>query len=390
MNRGIVRLALGTAGIVVILAGCGKPGAGHADSEPSLAAATRTGNRVKFPPGHPQLSRIRVAAIEAAPVPEDEVVAPGKVELDPGRLSRVPVPVPGRILRVLVGLGDAVHAGQPVFSLESTEVSAVMSALRQASANLSQASATLAKSEADLARSRDLLADRAIAQKEVLAAEAAVAQAKAAVEQAQAARDEAVRKLEILGLQPGAMDQRVTVKAPVSGKVVEIAGASGDYRNDTNTPVLTIADLSTVWVAADVPEDRIRLIRAGEIVEISMPAFPAERLRGRVRKIADAVDPQTRTIKVRAELPNPTGRYKPEMFATIRHVHRYSTLPVIPRGALLEQQDANTVFVERAPGEFEEVPVVVAWQDEKRAAIRSGIQAGERVVVDGTTQLKAY
>src|SRR4029434_1337437 len=103
--------------------------------------------------------------------------------------------------------------------------------------------ATLAKAEADLERSRDLLADRAIAQKEVLAAEATVSQAKAAVEQAQAARDEATRKLEILGLQPGAMDQRVTVKAPAAGKVVEITGASGDYRNDTNTPVMTIADM---------------------------------------------------------------------------------------------------------------------------------------------------
>jgi len=153
---------------------------------------------------------------------------------------------------------------------------------------------------------------------------------------------------------------------------------------------MTIADMSTVWVAADIPEDRIRLIRPGETVEISMPAFPGERLTGRVRKIGDAVDPQTRTIKVRAELPNPTGRYRPEMFATIRHVHGYSTLPVIPRGALLQQQDTNTVFLERAEGDFEEVPVVVAWQDEKQVAIRSGIKAGDRVVVDGTTQLKAY
>ena len=119
----------------------------------------------------------------------------------------------------------------------------------------------------------------------------------------------------------------MTVKAPVSGKVVEITGASGDYRNDTNTPVMTIADLSTVWVAADIPEDRIRLIRPGETVEISMPAFPGERLTGRVRKIGDAVDPQTRTIKVRAELPNPSGRYKPEMFATIRHVQAIPSFP---------------------------------------------------------------
>jgi multidrug efflux pump subunit AcrA (membrane-fusion protein) len=78
------------------------------------------------------------------------------------------------------------------------------------------------------------------------------------------------------------------------------------------------------------------------------------------------------------------------MFATIRHVHGSLLLPVIPRGALLQEQDKNTVFVERAVGEFEEVPVVVAWRDGKLVAISSGISAGNRVVVDGTTQLKAY
>jgi cobalt-zinc-cadmium efflux system membrane fusion protein len=390
MKQGAIAFQCLASVLALLLGGCGKSGASRADSEPSLASANRTGNIIKFPSGHPQLARIRAAAVENAQVPEDEVVAPGKIELDPRRLSRVALPVPGRIIRVLVGLGDAVTAGQPVVSLESTEVSGVMSALRQANANLGQANATLAKSEADLVRSRDLLADRAIAQKDVLAAEATVAQSKATVEQAQATRDEAMRKLEILGLQPGGMDQRVTVKAPMSGKVTEITAASGDYKSDTNTPVMTIADLSTVWVTADVPEDRIRLIRTGEIVEISMPAFPGQRLTGRVTKIGDAVDPQTRTIKVRAELANPSEAYKPEMFATIRHVRGVSSLPVVPRAALLQQQDANTVFVERATGEFEEVPVVVAWQDERRVAIRSGIKVGDRVVVDGTTQLKAY
>lgn len=376
--------------LTIILAGCGKPNSSRAEPEPSLATATRSGNKVKFPAGHPQLTRIRVSAVQTAEVPIDEVVAPGKIELDPGRLSRVALPVPGRINRVLVGLGDAVSVGQPILLVESNEVSGIMSALRQASANLSQATATLAKSQADLARSRDLFADRAIAEKDVLAAEATVVQSKAAVEQAQATRDEAMRKLELLGLKPGSMEQRVTVRAPVPGKVVELTAASGDFRSDTNTPVMAIADLSMVWVAADVSEDRIRLIRVGETVEISLAAFPGERFTGRVRKIADTVDPQTRTVKVRAELANPSGRYKPEMFASIRHVHGYAPLPVVPRGAVLQQQNDNTVFVERAPGEFEEVPVVIAWQDAARVAIRSGIKAGDRVVVDGITQLKAY
>ena len=385
MNYGaLLVLSLG-----LMLISCRKASPGT-PVEPSLAAARRIGNRIQFSPNDPQLRRIRVETVQSAPVPEDEVVAPGKVELDPSRVSRVPVPVPGRILRVLVGLGDTVKAGDPVLFLESTEVSGIVSALRQALANLTQAQATLGKSEADFNRARDLLADHAIAQKEVLAASAAVVQAKSGVEQAQATRDEAMRRLQILGVQPDAPDQQITVKARVPGRVVEINAAAGDFRNDTTTPVMTIADVSIVWVSADVPEDRIRLIRIGEPVEISMPAFPGERLKGRVRRIADTVDPQTRTIKVRAEMPNPAARFRSEMFATVRYVRGTSVLPVIPRGAVLQQENANTVFVERARGEFEEVPVTVAWQDEKRAAIRSGIRAGECVVVEGNTQLNAY
>jgi len=385
MNYGaLLVLSLG-----LMLISCRKASPGT-PVEPSLAAARRIGNRIQFSPNDPQLRRIRVETVQSAPVPEDEVVAPGKVELDPSRVSRVPVPVSGRILRVLVGLGDTVKAGDPVLFLESTEVSGIVSALRQALANLTQAQATLGKSEADFNRARDLLADHAIAQKEVLAASAAVVQAKSGVEQAQAARDEAMRRLQILGVQPDAPDQQITVKARVPGRVVEINAAAGDFRNDTTTPVMTIADVSIVWVSADVPEDRIRLIRIGEPVEISMPAFPGERLKGRVRRIADTVDPQTRTIKVRAEMPNPAARFRSEMFATVRYVRGTSVLPVIPRGAVLQQENANTVFVERARGEFEEVSVTVAWQDEKRAAIRSGIRAGECVVVEGNTQLNAY
>jgi cobalt-zinc-cadmium efflux system membrane fusion protein len=391
MSRAMVLLVcLGPICNGVMFCGCGRASSGGAERSPSLNAATRIGNRIVFPPGHPQLSRIRVITAEVAQVPQGEVVAPGKIELDPGRVSKVAVPVPGRVINVLVALGDAVTTGDPMFTLESTEISALTSALRQASANLNQSTAMLAKAEADLARVRDLFADRAIAQKEVLVAEANVAQAKAAVEQAQAARDEAKRKLEILGLQPVPTAQRVTVKAPVSGKITDVDISPGDFRNDTTTPVMTIADMSTVWVAADVPEDRIRFIRIGQKVEITMPAFPGEQLIGHVRKVADAVDPQTRTIKVRAELVNSTGKYKPEMFATIRHVDGYSVLPLVPRGAVLQQQDRNTVFVERAAGEFEEIPVEIAWQNERSAAIRSGINAGDRVVVDGTTQLKAY
>ena len=359
-------------------------------SEPSTKAAVRSGNLIKFDINSPQLARIRVAPVESASVPVEELSAPGKVELNPSRISRVTLPVAGRVHEVHVGLGDAVRQGQTVVTVESPDVSATQSALRQAEANISQAKATVAKSEADLARAQDLLANRAIAQKEVLAAETALAQARASLEQATAARDEALRKLRVLGLNGNDQEQLVKVRAPVPGKVVEISVAAGEYRNDTSMPVLTIADLSTVWVSADVPETAIRFIQVGEPVSITMPAFPDRAFTGRVKRIFDLVDPQTRTIKVRAELDNSQGQFRPEMFAIVRHSQGSKTATVIPKSALFQQQDRTTVFRVRNRGEFEEVPVTVFWQDTARAAIQGQLQPGDHVVIDGVAQLRAY
>jgi len=381
--------------LAVLLSGCGRANsaASRAESreaDASPKAAVRSGNIIKFDINSPQLARIQVAPVESATVPIGELAAPGKVELNPGRVSRVALPVPGRVREVLAGLGDPVRQGQTVMTVESPDVSALQSALRQAEANISQARATVAKAEADLARAQDLLANRAIAQKEVLAAETALAQTNASLEQANASRDEALRKLRLLGLTADNSEQLVNVRAPVSGKVVDISVVQGEYRNDTSAPVMTIADLSTVWVSADVPETAIRLIRIGEPVSITIPAFPDSTFTARVRRIGDLVDPQTRTIKVRAELDNSSGQFRPEMFATIRHSQGSRTAIVIPKSALFQQQDRTTVFRQRSDGEFEEVPVVVFWQDSNRAAIQGQLRTGDQVVVDGVTQLRAY
>src|SRR5262249_39717318 len=146
--------------------------------------------------------------------------------------------------------------------------------------------------------------------REVLDAQNAVTQAQAALDQAHAVRAQALRRLEILGLKPGALQQRVVVRAPLSGNVLEINVVPGEYRNDPTAAVMTIADLSTVWISSDVPESAIRLIQIGERVEISLVAYPGETFVGRVTRIADTVDQQTRTVKVRAEMNNPQGRFR--------------------------------------------------------------------------------
>lgn len=107
-------------------------------------------------------------------------------------------------------------------------------------------------------------------------------------------------------------------------------------------------------------------------------------------RIGDVVDPQTRTVTVRAQLANPKGRFRPEMFAQLREQQGSAELPVIPRPALIENQGKTIVYIERSRGNFEEVPVQVAWQGTDRVAIRSGVKAGGRVVVAGGMLLRSY
>ncbi|MBS1871566.1 MAG: efflux RND transporter periplasmic adaptor subunit [Acidobacteria bacterium] len=372
----------------LMLAGCGSQ-APPTESKPAPAAATQapTGE-VSIRPDSAQLQQIKVAAVETAEVPLDVVTAPGRIELNPNRVSHVVLPLAGRIAAVMVKLGDTVKKGDPVILLESPDADVAMSAYLSAVAGVNTAKSALIKAQADYDRTRDLYEHQAVAQKEVLNAQAAVQQAKSAVEQAAAAREQAQRRLDLLGLKNNQFGQKITVPAPVSGKVLELTVAAGEYRNDMNAPLMTIADLSTVWVASDVPENQIRFIEMGERLDIELVAFPGKVFRGRVTRLADTVDPQTRTLKVRAEMDNRQGLLRPEMFGNIRHVDSTAVLPVIPTGAVVQSDGQNIVYLERSRGDFVPVKVRLGTQTDGRVAVTAGVKAGDRIVVDGVMLLK--
>jgi cobalt-zinc-cadmium efflux system membrane fusion protein len=345
---------------------------------------------VVLPPDSPKLSEIRVEAVRASEIPLDEVDAPGKIEVNPNRLAHVLLPLTGRIATVQVKLGDAVNEGQTLLTIESSDADAAESGYLQAGAALHQAKANLIKAQADNERMNDLFQHNAVARKEVLTTDNALAQARASVEQAEAVRTQALRRLEILGLQPGRFGQKVVVRAPLAGKVLELTVAPGEYRNDPNASLMTIADLRTLWVASDVPESAIRLIRPGERVDIELAAYPGETFYGRVTRLADTVDPQTRTVKVRAELNNSGGRFRPEMFGRMRHVESTRRAAVIPSGAVIQGDGYNFVFVEQSRGVFQQTPVKVGRPVGDLLPVLEGLKPGDRVVVDGAMLLKTF
>jgi cobalt-zinc-cadmium efflux system membrane fusion protein len=373
----------------LLLAGCGKKEDGPVAAAPPVGEVRETDGTVVIPADSPKLKQILVDTVKAADVPFDVVTSPGRIEANPNLISRVLLAVPGRVDSVLVKIGDAVDRGQPLLTIESPDADAVQSAFLQAEAALTQAKANLNKAQADFDRATDLFEHNAVAKKDVLTAENALAQSKAALEQAHAAREQAARRLTLLGLKPGSFGQKVTVTAPISGKVLEMSVAPGEYRNDTRVPLMTIADLSTVWVSSDVPESAIRFIRAGERIAVQLSAYPGETFHARVMRIADMVDPQTRTIKVRAEMDNSKGRLRPEMFGTIRHTEETRVVPVIPTGAVMQGDGKTVVFVETGPGRFRPLEVKVGNRSGNVLPVLAGLRPGDRVVVGGAMLLRA-
>jgi len=374
--------------VLILLAGCRRSETAVADSARAEEPARDQGEIV-LPPDSPKLKRIRTLLVTAAQYPAEELIAPGKVEANPNRISRVLVPVPGRVRHVAAGLGDAVSEGQVLLTMESAEAGAAFAVQTQAQAHLRQSRAALSKAEKDLARVRDLYEHRASALKEVTGAENDLTQAQASVDEAAAELQSARYRIEGLGLKPESPTREVAVRAPISGKVLEISVAPGEYRNDTNAPLMTIVDLSTVWITSEVPENALRLITTGERIQIELAAYPDEVFEGRVRRIADTLDPQTRTVKVQAELDNRAGRLRPEMFGRIRHSHGTRSVVAVPETAVLEGSGSRTVLVERGPGRFASVPVKTGEVRKGVVPVLEGLKAGDRVVVDGAILLRS-
>ena len=395
------RIHAGCSGLALLvlscglgLAGCGReedggPAAAPSPAPSSTSASVPIGGEVSVPPDSPQAAQLKIQPIGLREIAVDEVTAPGRVGIDPNRSSRLLLPVAGRVVVVLAKMGDAVEQGQPVLSVDSPDADAAIAGSIQAEAAERQAQAALTKADADLARTTELFEHHAVAQKDMLGAQNDQAQARAALETARAARYQARRKLELLDLKPsGDARQIVQVRAPISGKVLEVNVAAGEYRNDTGTPLMTIADLSRVWISSEVPESAIRLIHVGERVTITMVAYPGEEFEGRVARIADVLDPQTRTVKVYVDMANPRGRFRPEMFVTMRHAGDSRPTPVLPVGAIVQEYGRSIVFLERAPGRFVRREVAVGPRVGDVLPVFSGVRAGDRIVVDGGVLLK--
>jgi cobalt-zinc-cadmium efflux system membrane fusion protein len=227
-------------------------------------------------------------------------------------------------------------------------------------------------------RLRSLGVGGGVALKDIQHADADVITADAEYQRAEA-------RLQQIGVDPNAADKSriVTITAPISGSILDLSVAPGAYWNDTTQSLLTIADLSKIFVTANLPEKDTTRVAEGQPVEAKLMAYPGEVFKGTVSFVSDSLDADTRRTKVRITFDNPHTRLKPGMFANVTFFSPKEVVTVIPVNALLLRDDTSQVFVEVAPWVFEARPVDIWFQQDDQAVIQAGLKAGERVIVKG-------
>jgi membrane fusion protein, heavy metal efflux system len=236
-----------------------------------------------------------------------ELRTTAKVQFDESRLAQVLAPVAGQVSQLHVNVGDRVEEGEPMFYLRSRDAAAAMEDGMGALHDLDLAEKTLAMTQ-------DSYDQQAASRIALQQAEADVAKDRLRVYRTEAS-------LGAIGISApydlSRLDPRVPVTSPLTGAVIDRHLTEGQYVQPDSTPLLTIADLSTVWVEAEVFGPEVRFLRVGESADISTTAYPDEQFHARVAHVGDVLDPSTRTVKVRFQVANPELKLKPEMFATV-------------------------------------------------------------------------
>ncbi|MGE0882772.1 MAG: efflux RND transporter periplasmic adaptor subunit [Blastocatellales bacterium] len=334
---------------------------------------------------------------------EVETEATGKVAFNEDRQTPIFTPYSGRVIEVLANKGDLVKQGQPLLIVESPELVASENDLSAASSEQDKAQIALDTAQKNADRARTLLEREAIAAKDVQLAEADLARAKEELRRAEAAVAVVKSKLALFGKdareiaqiekQPaGNLDQKIVIRAPISGTIVERKVGQGQYlKADAPDPLYLIADLSSLWVMGDVYESSLPLIKIGMPVRISVAAFPDRSFPARISFINPIVDPATRTVRVRAVVQNNGqggGILKPEMFAKIKiGSAAQQAFPAVPSSAVILVNNGAAVLVEENHGRFRRREIKPLREEDGFTLIESGLKSGERVVTKGVLLL---
>jgi cobalt-zinc-cadmium efflux system membrane fusion protein len=345
------------------LTACGKNEEAAAKAAPAAAAAQEQDPlevRVTAEMA-PNFAVKPVARAQIAPLQE----VSGRIEANERQVTRIGAAVTGRVTEVLVEVGDRVRAGQVLARVASPELTTAQLAYLRA-----HSAATLA--ERGVERARQLIAADVIGSAELQRRESELSIARAE----QRAAGDQLRTLQ----------SHAAVLSTGAGVVIERKVSSGQVAQPGD-PLFTVADLATVWVVGAIPEQMASGVRAGQAVEISVPALGERNLSGQIIHVGDTVTPETRTVTIRTQVDNPERDLKPQMLATMRIQGESRELLAVPADAVVRENDRDHVFVQKAENHYRLTPVELGAASGGMRPVVKGVAEGTVIVTTGAFHL---
>lgn len=321
------------------------------------------GNIVKISPDKVQKLGVRTAAVEQRDLVRT-VRAVGLIEADERRLHTMTLKFDAYIEKLHVNAtGQPVKKGQPLFELYSPDLVSAQNdyliAKNSRSALKNAAPHTQAEMESLVQSSLERLRYWGVSEAEIRQLE----------------REEIVRR-------------NLVIRSPVSGVVMEKMAIAG-MRAMAGDTLFKIADLSSVWVIAEVFEQELGLISSGQAVRVGLDAYPGRTFDGKVTFVYPTLNPETRTARVRIELPNPKGLLKPMMYAHVELAGTVRPALAIPESSVLEGGRRPRVLVDRGEGRFEPRLVRLGTRGDEWVEVLEGLKAGENVVISANFLIDA-
>lgn len=367
-------LCAGLLGASLLLGACSEesdtaaPTAAAAPVDPNLVqAGDNLGNIIKLG----TVSRMELS---------DTLRVAGQVDFDEQRVTRIGATVTGRVTELTAMLGQQVRVGDTLAVLNSTELGAAQLAYMKA-----RAQAQL--NERNVERAQQLFAADVIGSAELQRRESELSISRAEM---RAAADQ----LRVLGVSSrslekltstGAINSVSPVVATMAGTVVERLVAQGQVVQPSEV-MFTVADLSRVWVEAEVPEQQAAAVRPGQTIQVEIPAL-GQQLTAKLIFISDTVNPMTRTIMVRSELDNSDRSLKPAMLATVLIEGRPTARLVVPDTAIVRENNKDYLFVEVGPQQFKLTEVALGPAIGTMRPVLGGVAEGTKVVTEGAFHL---
>jgi membrane fusion protein, heavy metal efflux system len=389
-HRGSVPGVVAGVGVILLSGGCGQQKPDTPDTESRTPAVLR---ELTFSAEQVQHGGVRWAPVTATTV-RDVVETPGQLLPNGDQTERLGAPTRARVVRVHVQVGDIVSRGQPLVTLQSPDALAGRADLAKARTALASCEAAARYARLARERAERLLDLKAGSRQDVERARADDELAQAARTQAQTEVERAEMALEQLGADgPADIAGTIVLRSAIAGAVLSRDAVPGSVI-EAGAPLVTVTNLSTLWLEIAATEALASGLRPGADVSFTVPAFPDEVVATRVQSVGAALDPTTRTLTVRALVPNAARRLRPAMFATVS-VARGDPRPgvLVPAAAVQLLNERPVVFVARPDAKggatLERRDVEVGARAGVRMQVLRGLASGDVVVTEGAFAVKS-